>query len=249
MNSYSVLSKIYDELMEKVDYKDWAMFIHERLELSEAKPMHHILELGCGTGNVTKELLKLGYEVVGVDISQEMLEVAEEKLEKYGDKIILINQDICELEFDVYEIDSVVCCNDTFNYILDEVKIKGLLEYLYPRMKNGGVLIFDISSEYKLEKILGNNTFGESFDDMVYLWGNFYNEEEKTVSMDIDFFLKDKQSYERFSEFHIQKAHSDKTLTNIIKEAGFKNIRLYGDFSREEGIEDKTERIFFVCEK
>lgn len=249
MNSYSVMPMIYDRLMQNVDYKNWAMFIHEHLESAKAKPMHNILELGCGTGNVTKELLELNYEVVGIDISGEMLEVAREKLKGYEEKIILIEQDICELDFDVYEIDAVVCCNDTFNYILEEKNIEKLLKYLYPRMKKGGLLIFDISSEYKLENILGNNTFGESFDNMVYLWENFYNKDEKTVSMDINFFVNEGDGYERFSEEHIQKAHSEQVLNTIINSVGFETTKMYGDFSRVEGINEKSERIFFVCKK
>ena len=143
----------------------------------------------------------------GIDISEEMLEIAEKKTEEYGDKIILIEQDITALDFDIYEIDTVIAANDTFNYILEKEKIRQLLAYLYPRLKNGGQLVFDISSKYKLRHTLGGNTFGESFENMAYLWENYYDEALEQVFMEINIFEKQGELYERLTESHVQKAY------------------------------------------
>lgn len=244
---YSVLPQIYDELMVNVDYPAWAKYLQQLL-LEQGTNPTHILELGCGSGNVTLELLKLGYEVVGLDYSEEMLEIAEEKTEEFGNKIIYTQQDLREIDFEVYEIDAVVSANDTFNYLVEIKDVKHVLEYLYPRLKKGGQLIFDISSPYKLENTLGNNTYGESFENMVYLWENFYDKKERILNMDINFFEKENGAYKRYKESHIQRAHSIEEITNILEEIGYENIKVYGDFTKDSP-KDKAERIFFSCKK
>lgn len=244
---YSVLPQIYDELMVNVDYPAWAKYLQQLL-LDQGDNPTHILELGCGSGNVTLELLKLGYEVVGLDYSEEMLEIAEEKTEEFGNKIIYTQQDLRKIDFEVYEIDAVVAANDTFNYLVEIKDVKQVLEYLYPRLKKGGQVIFDISSPYKLENTLGNNTYGESFENMVYLWENFYDKDEKILNMDINFFENENGVYKRYKESHVQRAHSIEEITNILEEIGYENIKVYGDFTKDSP-KDTVERIFFSCKK
>lgn len=245
---YSALSQIYDELMVNVDYSMWANYL-EKLILEQGEKPLNILELGCGSGNVTLELLKKGYEVVGIDFSDEMLNIAKEKTEEFGESAIYIQQDLREIDFEVYEIDTIISANDTFNYITSIEEVEHILAYLHPRLKKGGQLIFDISSEYKLENVLGNNTYGESFDDMVYLWENFYDKEEKLVNMEINFFEKTGSAYERFSETHIQKAYTAEEITGVLKSIGYENIKVYADFKQQEGIESDSQRLFFSCRK
>jgi len=245
---YSVLSQIYDQLMVNVDYDMWASYI-EYLILEQGKKPLNILELGCGSGNVTAELLEKGYEVVGIDYSEEMLEIAEEKTEKFGNNIIYIQQDLREIDFEVYEIDAVISANDTFNYITDISEVEHILSYLYPRLKKGGQLVFDISSQYKLENVLGNNTYGESFDDMVYLWENFYDKDQKLINMEINFFEKSGKTYKRFSETHIQKAYTAQEIKELLQKIGYENIKIYADFEKKEGYNDNSQRIFFSCRK
>lgn len=245
---YNVLSQIYDELMVNIDYEMWAEFI-EYLILSQGTKPLNILELGCGSGNVTYELLKRGYEVVGIDYSEEMLEIAEEKTSEFGEKIIYVEQDLREIDFDVYEIDTIVSANDTFNYITDINELKKLLLYLNERLKKGGQLVFDISSEYKLENTLGNNTYGESFDNMVYLWENFYDKEQRIINMEINFFEKKGKTYERFNEIHIQKAYKVNEIVSLLEETGYENIDIYADFNKTKMHKENSERIFFSCRK
>ncbi len=244
---YEFLAQIYDELMAQVDHAEWADFMMRMVKEQGEDPIH-ILELGCGTGNITKELLLMNYEVVGIDVSDEMLDIAREKTERFGNRIILINQDITMLDFEVYEIDCVLAANDTFNYITDPAKLKSLLDYLYPRIKKGGQLVFDISSEWKLKNVLENNTFGESFDDMVYLWENFYNEEERILTMEINIFSKEGDHYRRDTETHRQRAYSEREMIRMLEEVGFRNIRVFGDFVHSKPIE-QAQRIFFSCVK
>lgn len=246
--SYEFLAEIYDDLMRDVDYSAWADYLMGLVLDQGDKPLN-ILELGCGTGNITTELLQRGYEVVGIDISEEMLEIAEEKTEDYGDKIILIEQDITALDFDIYEIDTILAANDTFNYILEKDKLQGLLAYLHPRLKTGGQLAFDISSKYKLARTLGGNTFGESFEDMAYLWENYYDPALEQVFMEINIFEKKGELYERLTESHTQKAYETEEIRTMLEEIGYRNVRIYSDFNRKEEIPEEAQRIFFSCIK
>lgn len=241
------MSQIYDNLMETVDYARWTDFVLALVKNSGDNPQN-ILELGCGTGNITLELLERGYEVVGVDISEEMLELAEDKTMEFGEKIILIEQDITELDFEVYEIDTVIACNDTFNYILEEEKLQGLFDYLYPRIKTGGQFVFDISSEYKLQNILGNHTYGESFEDMAFLWENFYDEKSGLIQMEINIFTQEGKLYHRDIETHYQRSYGVEKMVEMLTKSGFRHIKVYADFEMQEPSE-KSERIFFSCVK
>lgn len=246
-NSYEFLSRIYDDLMEQVDHAHWTDFVMTLIRSKGDEPKN-ILELGCGTGNITRELLDRGYEVVGIDISEEMLELAEEKTLEFGDKVILITQDITALDFEVYEIDTVIACNDTFNYILEERQLQSLFDYLYPRIKRGGQFVFDISSEYKLRNILGNHTYGESFEDMAFLWENFYDEQSGLIQMEINIFTRDGNGYVRDIETHYQRSYSIEKITEMLQKSGFREIEAFADFERKEPNE-ASERIFFSCVK
>lgn len=245
--SYRFLAQIYDDLMDHVDYEQWANFVLDLVKEQGDLPKN-ILELGCGTGNITKELLAMGYEVVGVDLSEEMLELAHEKTQHFAEKIILLQQDITEMDFDIYEIDCIIACNDTFNYIIEKEKLRAALKYLYPRMKKGGQFVFDISSRYKLQHILGNHVFGESFEDFAYLWENFYDDQEHLIEMEINIFSKQNELYRRDIEIHHQKAYTEKEIAELLQEIGFQNIKIYADFKIKTP-DEQSERIFFSCVK
>ncbi len=250
MEQYTYLPMIYDRLMKDVDYSGWTEYIVNIFEKNNTF-VNNILELGCGSGNITKHLLDKGYEVVAIDVSEQMLELANEKLKLYKDKIILVEQDIRELDFEVYEIDCVVAVNDTFNYILEDDELINIFNFVYTHLKQNGCFIFDISSPYKLKNILGNNTYGETMEDLVYLWENYFDYENDELTMDINFFVRNKEddAYMRFEETHIQKAHEPSKLKRFLENIGFKHINIYCDFSEEIGYEVECQRILISCTK
>ena len=175
MKAYTYLPMIYDDMMQEIDYDMWLEYLVNLIK-KQGSDVKNILELGCGTGNITLKLLENGYEIVGIDYSDEMLEIAREKTLEYDSKVFFLSQDITELDLDIYEIDCVIAVNDTFNYILENNELKDIFKYIYDRLKKGGAFVFDISSFYKLSVILGNNTFGETQEDKAYIWENFYDE-------------------------------------------------------------------------
>lgn len=248
MKAYTYLPMIYDDMMQEIDYDMWLEYLVNLIK-KQGSDVKNILELGCGTGNITLKLLENGYEIVGIDYSDEMLEIAREKTLEYDSKVFFLSQDITELDLDIYEIDCVIAVNDTFNYILENNELKDIFKYIYDRLKKGGAFVFDISSFYKLSVVLGNNTFGETQDDKAYIWENFYDELDETVHMDINIFQKENKNYVRYEESHIQKAHKTDKMIKLLEDAGFENILVYSDFKYSESISEDAQRIFFSCRK
>ncbi|MDO4793064.1 MAG: class I SAM-dependent methyltransferase [Filifactor alocis] len=245
--AYEAVSRVYDALMEEVDYQLWCNFMEE-LFTSKTEGIRHILELGCGSGIMTEKLLEKGYEVVGADVSEEMLELAWERVCSYGNKAILMQQDIRDLDFEIYEIDCILSSNDTFNYLTQKAQLEELFSYLYARLKVGGSLVFDISSEYKLSTVLGDRVYGQSFEDMAYLWENEYDEQSRELTIRVNVFEQEGEVYRRYEEVQVQKAYFKEEIVELLEKTGYKDIEVYGDFSREP-IEETCERWFFCAIK
>ena len=248
MNQYKDFAFIYDELMNEVDYNQWVEYIESIIDKKEVK-VQNILELACGTGNLTIPLTKKNYDIAAIDISEEMLSVAREKAEKEGVELVLLQQDISELDFDIPNLDCILCACDGFNYLTYDDEIENVFDKAYELLKEDGIFIFDISSFYKLSQVLGNNMYGENRADVAYMWQNVFDPEENLVEMELAFFVKNEEgTFDRFEETHLQRAYTEREIKKMLKQAGFKDISIYGDFKLEAPKED-TQRIFFACKK
>lgn len=246
MESYSHLAEYYDMLMDDVDYNRWCSFIEEIFQVYNIKPQR-ILDTACGTGNITIPMASKGYELWGVDISEEMLAVAESKARKQKRNIRFLHQDMADLSLN-RSFEAVLCMCDGVNYMIEE---EGLLQYLgaaYEVLTPGGLFIFDVSSEYKLSAILGNNTLFQEKDDFCYIWENSYYEEEQLLEMHLNFFIPQEGLYKRAEEHHVQRAYKEEQLIDLLQEAGFKNIQVFDDLKTERP-NSKSERIFFAAQR
>lgn len=249
MNQYKDFAFVYDELMNEVDYDGWVDYI-ENIIKNEETQVKNILELACGTGNLTIPLTKKNYDIAGIDISEEMLSVAREKGEEEGVELVLLQQDIAELDFDIPNLDCILCACDGFNYITYDEDLENVFAKSHELLKKDGLFIFDISSYYKLSTILGNNMYGENREDIAYMWQNYFDEEDNLVEMELAFFIRDEEDerFDRFEETHLQRAYKEEEIISILKKVGFNKIKTYGDFTFESPKND-SERIFFVCKK
>ncbi len=248
MDQYKDFAFIYDELMNEVDYNGWVEYIEKIIE-KEGTKVQNILELACGTGNLTIPLTKKNYDIAGIDISEEMLGVAREKAEKEGVELVLLQQDIAELDFDITNLDCVLCACDGFNYITYDEDLENIFKKTYELLKENGLFIFDISSFYKLSSILGNNMYGENREDIAYMWQNYFDDEENLVEMELAFFVKDEDGrFERFEEVHQQRAYTEEEILDMLQSVEFRDIKVYSDFTFESPKKD-SERIFFVGKK
>lgn len=248
MEQYSDFAFIYDELMNEVDYNEWVEYIEKIIEKENTK-VKNILELACGTGNLTIPLTKKNYDIAGIDISDEMLSVAKQKAEREGIELVLLQQDITELDFEITNLDCVLCACDGFNYITYDEDLENVFEKSYELLREDGLFIFDISSYYKLSSILGNNMYGENREEISYMWQNYFDEDENLVEMELAFFVKDENGkFDKFEEVHQQRAYTQEEITEMLKSVGFNSIKIYSDFTFESPNKE-SERIFFVCKK
>lgn len=246
---YKKFSDFYDQLVFDIDYEKYSNNIKKILSSNKIHS-GNILEIGAGTGNLTKELAKISdFNILAFDNSLEMINHATEKLQNF-ENVDYIYQDMFEFNFNLYEFEAVVSLLDVINYITEIEDLEYIFKSIYESLKYGGVFIFDINSRYKLLEILGNNTYVYEKDDIFYTWENTIDEEfDDLVYFDLNFFYKEKDGkYSRVYEEQVERYHSIETITNILINTGFTNIK-YFDEDGGEYIENKTQRILFCAKK
>lgn len=235
MGAYSILAKYYDTLMGDFDYDGYFEFIKDRLN-GEG------VDLACGSGEMTIRLAKDGNKMIGVDMSAEMLNVATQKAKKSALDVKWVNLDMTQVELN-HQVDFITCVCDGVNYIPTN-ELEKFFDRVYGLIKLGGKFIFDVSSCYKLENILGDNLFCEDYDDVTYIWSNTLG--KGYVDMDIDFFEKiEGDTYRRIEESHRQYLHS----VDFIKSCLAKwQVEVY-DGETYGKAKDKSKRIIFIATK
>ncbi len=246
MYSYNQLANYYDLLMDDVDYEAWVKYIINIFGKYNCTPKS-ILDTACGTGNISIPLSKAGYEVWGVDISEDMLSIAENKTRLEKQKIKYLKQDISSLNVN-RKFDAVLCMCDGVNYIIEEDNLSEYFRNVFNLMENNGIFIFDISSYSKLYETLGNNVLYQDKNNIFYIWDNIFNENDSTIEMNITFFVPYNDLYKKFEEFHIQKAYKEEELTELLTDAGFVIRGIYGAFGFEAPAYE-NDRLFFVAQK
>lgn len=246
MDSYNDFAYIYDELMHDFDYKLWSDYIDDIFKKYD-KNIDNILEMACGTGNLTHELSKKGYKITAFDLSEEMLSIAYGKLSQYK-RTKLLNLDMSKFKLDE-KFDAVVSICDSINYIVNINDLEKTFQNVYDHLEDDGIFIFDINSEYKLRNIIGNNTFVYDQDDIFYTWENEFNEENNLCNFYLTFFIEtEDEKFERFDEHHIEKVYKIEEIEELLFKVGFKKVDHYKAFSFDS-LEYTTERINFVVSK
>jgi SAM-dependent methyltransferase len=238
---YKDTAGLYDRLTSDVDYKKYADFFSSVFEKHAIKIPENIVDLGCGTGNLTIKMAEKGYDMTGVDASAEMLSAA---YVKDSPGILWINQSFQELDlFGTY--DAGISLLDCINHLLDEDSIGRFLRNLRNFIEPGGLFIFDINSEYKFMHVYNGNTFYSVDDDFSYIWKNDFDEKTGICTMDITAFQKTGDAYQRFDTVNRERSYSTSFLTGLLKNYSFSVIAIYGDAVMEAPADDE-ERIFLV---
>lgn len=242
---YNDFASVYDLLMDDVNYDEWAAYY---LQLLELPPAARVCECACGTGSMSVRFARAGLKLTGVDLSEQMLRVAGEKARKNGVRIIFVCQDMRKLTLPRRQ-DAILATCDGVNYLTGEADAAQFFAAAYDALKPGGRLVFDISSQAKLERTLGNAFFGEERDDIAYLWQNTFDEKKRTVQMDVTFFVREADGrYRRFDEVHVQRAYALEEVIDTLKRAGFEDIHAYGQHTMEEPRQGDS-RIHFYATK
>jgi len=203
--------------------------------------------MGCGTGGVTYRLAKRGYDMIGLDISGDMLSVAESK--RTDENILFLKQDM--RAFELYgTVDAVVCVYDCMNYVFKLSDLKKIFENVYNYLNTGGLFLFDLNTPVKYRRIAGENPMSRVAEDFSYIWESEYDESNKTNECAATFFVMDKESglYRRFTELHRQKAYDDKQILRAAEPSGLRCVKVFNaDTMGRPGAE--SERLYYVLKK
>lgn len=243
---YHVLARVYDRLQE-VDYEAFADYYQAVFRRFGCKP-ELILDLGCGTGNVTLPLANRGYDMIGLDSSVEMLEIAMEKAREQKEDILFLNQDMTE--FELYgTVGAMVCALDGVNYLTEDGQVEKMLRLLHFYLDPGGLLIFDINTPYKFREILDGRTFVYDRDEVYCAWSNDFDREEQICYFDLTFFLRNPDgNYRRMEEYQEERAYTEEELRSAVERCGLECLGVFDNLSFDPPRAD-SERLFFVVRR
>lgn len=229
MTGYSTFARYYDNLTANIDYVKRAEYFHEIIKRYKNTEGSILLDLACGTGSISEEMAKIGYDVIGVDYSDEMLGIALNKKFDSGLNILYLCQDMRKL--DLYgSMDVTICALDSINHLNSLADVKKVFENVALFSEPQGLFIFDINTLYKHRNILANNTFTYETDNVFCVWENTLVEDTDEVKMNLEFFeLEENGLYSRTSDSFSEKAYSEESIEELLRECGFELLAKFGD--------------------
>ena len=243
---YDIFARFYDQLTENVDYDSYAGTIDQIFKAHGFK-INTVLDIACGTGSLALKLADYGYDMICVDSSDAMLSAAQNKMSTCGKFMLVLCQDMDKL--DLYDtVDGVVCTLDSFNHVMNEKTLDKIFKRISLFMNKGGVFLFDVNTSFKHREILGNNTFVYDMDDLYCVWQNFYEDENDTVNIELDFFVGENGNYQRYSEDFSERIYTDEFLKRLLKKYGFELMHVYDDYTFNNPHEE-TQRLIYVARK
>lgn len=249
---YDILAPIYDAINRDIDYSSWADFIEEVARRNMAIKPELVLDLGCGTGRMTLELAKRGYDMTGVDNSPEMLDIAREAAVSEGvsDKMLWLQQDM--REFELYgTVDLTVSCLDCINHLTSPKDLDKCFKLVHNYLIPDGLFVFDVNGKFKFESVYADRAYAMEEDGKVCLWQNCYNAKTKLCDFYITVFDEcDDGRYERYDDVQRERMYTLSVLKKHLASAGFEVLGAYSDFAFTEAT-DSDERIYLVakCKK
>jgi len=245
MGAYEALAASYDRLTNDVDYEATVAFYYEILKQEGLKPRTAV-DLACGTGSVTAILAKKGLQVIGVDMSEEMLTVASQKAGDIHPAPWFICQSLQELRLP-RAVDMAVCALDSLDYITDPEDCKEAIRRAYKYLNPGGIFIFDVNTPEKL-RAMDDQVFLDEDENVYCVWRGEFDEATNICSYGMDLFQRKGNLWERSFEEHCEYAYSADQLVGYLKSAGFTHIRVYGD-RRLEAPAEGEQRIYIKARK
>ena len=242
-DAYTGFAEVYDQFMDNVPYDDWCAYLVSLLR-DENITDGLVLDLGCGTGNLTERLSAAGYDMIGVDNSEEMLQQAMEKRAESGRDILYLMQDM--RSFELYgTVRAIVSLCDCMNYILTREDLVQVLRLANNYLDPGGVFIFDLNTEYKYAA-MGTQTIAEDREDCSFIWENEYRPEERLNEYDLAVFVRQEDDlFRKYTETHLQRAWTVEEVRSAAEEAGMEWVAVYGALS-VKAPEDDCERIYVI---
>lgn len=271
MDAYTSFAQVYDLFMDNVPYEEWSEYIIALLKEEKIED-GIVLDLGCGTGKMTRLLAAAGYDMIGIDNAEEMLEIAREcqfeqefdvgegnvepdagtiseevEVEQLSEnRILYLLQDM--REFELYgTVRAVISICDSMNYILEEEDLLQVFKLVNNYLDPKGIFIFDMNTRYKYAQLLGETTITENREEGSFIWENYFDEEEDINQYDLTLFIREENDlYRKYEETHYQRVYDLDTVKCLLKEAGMEFVAAYDAFTKEPVRED-SERIYIIA--
>lgn len=245
MSAYEAFAAVYDIFMEDVDHEGWLAHIFAVWKRFGREPKR-VIDLGCGTGSFLLPLAQRGIDVIGVDLSPEMLAEAEHKAREAGLSPRLVCQDMTELELGE-KADCILSLCDCMNYLTEDGELEAAFRSIARHMEQGSLFLFDLNTEYKFREVLGQNVFGSAEEHAAYIWENDYDAEEKINEYYVSFFIENGDGlYERIEEYHYERAYTLEEIANSLQAAGMELLTVTDGYSFDAPHE-KSQRLLFAA--
>lgn len=262
MEAYTSFASVYDTFMDNVPYEEWGEYIYSLLCRYGVRD-GIVLDLGCGTGTMTEILAGYGYDMIGVDNSEDMLELAMEKRIASGHDILYLLQDM--REFELYgTVRAVVSVCDSVNYITEPEELAGVFRLVNNYLDLGGIFLFDFNTEYKYREVMGDCTIAEDRGPCSFIWDNCYYEEERINEYDLTLFIREGTApgqnegaeeddteengalYRKYTETHFQRGYTLEEIRELLSSAGLIFQAAY-DMDTREAAGETSERICVIA--
>ena len=229
MEAYTSFARVYDTFMDNIPYEEWCEYLTGLMREYGVRD-GLVLDLGCGTGNMTELLAKAGYDMIGADNAEEILQDMRE-FELYG------------------TVRAVISVCDSVNYITEPEELQEVFRLVNNYLDPKGVFVFDFNTRYKYEEILGDRTIAENREECSFIWDNYYYEDEKINEYDLSLFIetdKDSGLYRKYEETHYQRAYTLEEMKELIRKSGLEFVTAYDAFSKNAPM-DTSERIYVIA--
>lgn len=247
LGSYKSFALVYDLFMNNVPYENWCNYLTGLLK-EYGIEQGLLLELGCGTGSMTELLAGQGYDMIGVDNSADMLEIAMDKRVHSGRDILYLLQDM--REFELYgTVRAVISVCDSMNYILEEDDLRRVFSLVNNYLDPGGYFIFDLNTKEKYRQI-GESTIAENQEEASFIWDNYYDEESGINEYELAIFIPEGKDglYRKYEEIHEQRAYDLEVIERLLKEAGLAFVAAYDAFTHDP-VRPDSERIYVIAQE
>lgn len=244
MDAYGSFSKVYDLFMDNVPYDAWKDILLDFFHKYHV-PRALVADLGCGTGQMTRRLAREGYDMIGIDLSCDMLDAAMEASQ--GEDILYLCQDM--RSFELYgTVSAVVCMCDSINYLREQEELVQVFSLVNNYLDPGGIFVFDVNTRFKYEQVLGDHTFAENREEGSFIWENFYDSATGRNTYELTLYLRQGEHYERCEELHVQQSYSVEEITSALTAGGLR-VREIVDADTRQAPAADSQRLFFVAQE
>lgn len=243
---YKTFAFVYDEVMDRSLYAHWLDFTKRHLP----KKTKRVLELACGTGILAIELAKNNYEVVALDLSEEMLTIASERANEAEVSLQFVAGDMMDLS-EVGQYEAITCYSDSLCYMKNRQEVQQVFDTVYSALEDEGIFIFDVHSIYQMETVFPEYSYHYQTEEFAFLWDSYPGEKPFSIEHFLTFFIQDEKEgnhFSRFDELHEERTYPLDQYRMMLENANFSEVHVYGDFTDEKP-NDETRRWFFVCQK